>query len=446
MISASFSRRFALLAALTSSILLASCGSGGSDGGTTSVRALNLTSDLPSADVYVGGNKQFSALATGALANYVSLDANSYTVNVNSAGNSTALFTGSYSLSKDAHYTAVVWGPQASLRVSTLPEDEDTSLIATGNTRIRMFNATTETGSVDVYLTASSADLNSSTATQGGLTTGTLAGFREIPAGTYRLRVTGVGNPDDIRLDVDNVTLGAGKYATLMLTAGSGGVLVNGQLIVQQGTATALNNTKARVRVVASVDSSGSVTGALGGTLLASGLTSPAVGTYALVDAGTNVALTLRLNGATVVTGGQALVAGSDYTILAYGSAAAFQWKLITDDNRLPISTARAKIRLVNGVASLDGLTLLVNFGSISASSNITAGMAAPYAQTASSTGTQIQVDSATTQGIYQTNPAKANGDALAGQGVYTLFVLSGRTNTTTGAVAPLGILRNERP
>ncbi len=438
MTSASFSRRLALMAAFASTVLLASCGSS-SGGGTTNIRALNLTSDLPSADVYVGGNLQFGALATGALTSYAALDANSYTINVNSAGNSTALFTGSYTLSKDSHYTAVVWGPQASLRLSTLPEDEDTTLIAAGNTRIRMFNATTETGSVDVYLTASSADLASSTATQGGLTSGTLAGFREIPAGTYRLRVTGVGNPDDIRLDIDNVTLGSGQYATLMLTAGSGGVLVNGQLIVQQGTNTALNNTKARVRIVASVDTSGSVTGAVGGVLLASGLTSPAVGTYQLIDAGTNVPMTLKVNGATVVTGGQALAAGADYTILAYGSAAAFQWNMITDDNRLPISTSRAKIRLVNGVASLDGLTLLVNFGSISASSNITAGVASPYAQTASSTGTQIEVDSPTLGAVYLTNPAKANGDALSGQGVYTLFVLSGKP-------APLGILRNERP
>jgi hypothetical protein len=446
MTSASFSRRIALLAAFASSVLLASCGSGSDGGGTTNIRALNLTSDLPSADLYLGGTKQFSALATGGLANSVALDANSYTLNVNSAGNSTALFTGSYTLSKDSHYTAVVWGPQASLRVSTLPEDEDATLIAAGNTRVRMFNATTETGAVDVYLTASTVDLSSSTATQGGLTSGTLAGFREIPAGTYRLRVTGVGNPDDIRLDVDSVTLGSGQYATLVLTAGGGGVLVNGQLIVQQGASTALNNTKARVRVVASVDTSGSVTGALGGVLLATGLTSPAVGTYALVDAGTNVPLTLKVNGATVVTGGQALAAGTDYTILAYGTAAAFQWKLITDDNRLPLSTSRAKIRLINGVASLDGLTLLVNFGSIAASSNITAGIAAAYAQTASSTGTQIEVDSPTLGQIYLTNPAKANGDALSGQGVYTLFVLSGKVSATTGNVAPLGILRNERP
>jgi hypothetical protein len=90
-------------------------------------------------------------------------------------------------------------------------------------------------------------------------------------------------------------------------------------------------------------------------------------------------------------------------------------------------------------VASLDGLTLLVNFGSISASSNITAGVAAPYAQTASSTGTQIEVDSPSLGAVYLTNPAKANGDALSGQGVYTLFVLSGKST-------PLGILRNERP
>jgi hypothetical protein len=193
------------------------------------------------------------------------------------------------------------------------------------------------------------------------------------------------------------------------------------------------------VRLVASVDTSGNVSGFVNSTRVASGLTSPAVGTYTLVEAGPTAPLTLQVNGSTVLSGSQEIKAGADYTILAYGSASVFQWKLITDDNRLPISTSRAKIRLVNGVASLDGLTLLVNFGSISASSNITAGTAALYAQTASSTGTQIEVDSPTLGPVYLTNPAKANGDALSGQGVYTLFVLSGKA-------APLGILRNERP
>ena len=266
---APLSRRLALLATLTSSLWLASCGSsGGSGGGQANIRGLNLTSDLASIDVYLGTTKQFSALNTGALASYGAVEAASYTVNVNSAGNSSTLFTGSYSLAKDGHYTAVVWGTQSSLRVSSLPEDEDASTIGAGNTKVRMFNATTETGAVDVYFTTPTADLGASTPTQGSLPAGTLAGFKEIPAGTYRLRITGVGKPDDLRLDIPAVTLTAAKYSTLVVTAGAGGVLVNGTLVEQQASATALANNNSRVRVIASVDTAGVVAATAGNTTL----------------------------------------------------------------------------------------------------------------------------------------------------------------------------------
>ena len=437
MTSASFSRRLALLAALASSVWLASCGSSGSSGGGQgNIRALNLTGDLASIDLYIGGTKQFSALNTGTLANYTAVDANTYAINVNSAGNSTALFTGSYGLAKDAHYTAVVWGPQASLHVSTLPEDEDAANIASGNTRVRMFNATTETGAVDVYLTSGVDDLSASTPTQASLASGSLAGFKEIPAGTYRLRVTGVGNPNDIRLDIASVTLAASKFGTLMLTAGTGGVLVNGTLIVQQGSAAALTNTKARARVVSSVDASGIVAANVGGVVLAGGLQSPAVGQYTLVDAG-NTGVTVRINGNTVLSGPLAFAPGADYTLLTYGSAALGQVKLISDDNRLPVSNTRTKVRLINGVGSLDPLTLLVDYGAVSSSSNVVAGTASAYTQIASNTGAQIEVDSPTLGPVYLTT--RTNGDVLAGQGVYTVFILSGKDK-------PTGTLRNERP
>lgn len=435
---APLSRRLALLATLTSSLWLASCGSsGGSGGGQANIRGLNLTSDLASIDVYLGTTKQFSALNTGALASYGAVEAASYTVNVNSAGNSSTLFTGSYSLAKDGHYTAVVWGTQSSLRVSTLPEDEDASTIGAGNTKVRMFNATTETGAVDVYFTTPTADLGASTPTQGSLPAGTLAGFKEIPAGTYRLRITGVGKPDDLRLDIPAVTLTAAKYSTLVVTAGAGGVLVNGTLVEQQASATALANNNSRVRVIASVDSAGVVAATAGTTNLAGGLLSPAFGNYTLVSAGSSVSTTVRVNGNIVSSGPLSFAAGADYTLLVYGSPAAAKLTVINDDNRLPLSASRTKIRVINGVGSLDPLSLLVDNGQVTASSSVLPGTASAYSQIASNTGAQVEVDSPTLGPVYLTT--RTNGDALLGQGVYTVLVMGGKAT-------PTGRLLNERP
>jgi hypothetical protein len=322
------------------------------------------------------------------------------------------------------------------LHVSTLPEDEDTTAIAANNTRVRVFNATTETGPVDVFITATGADL-SATAATATVSSGQLAGFREIPSGTYQLRVTGVGKPDDLRLDMP-ITLTSGQFQTLMITASSGGALVNGTLIVQQGAATSLANTKARVRLVASVASAGVVVANVSNTAVSLGTISPGVqGAYTLVEAG-NVNLNLRVNSTPVLTTPQALtlVPGSDYTLLVYGSTSNVMLQTITDDNRLPLSAVRTKIRLVNGVATLDPLALSVDYGAVAASSYVVAGTAAPYAQISSNVGAVIEVDSPTLGAVYLTT--RTNGDPLVGQGVYTLFVLDGKA-------APTGRLNNDR-
>ena len=436
MTSAPLSRRLALLAALTSSLILAACGGSGGGGGngSTNVRALNLTSDLPSVDIFTGDTKRFSAANTDALTTSTSFEANTYTMNVKAAGDGATLLTGSYSLAKDANYTAIVWGRQTALRLTTLPEDENTADIASGNTRVRMFNATTDTGSLDIFLTAATADLGETAATQGALAAGSLSGFREISQGTYRLRVTGAGDPNDLRLDIPSITLGDKKFATLVLTAGSGGVLVNGTLVEQKGAATTLKNTKARVRMVASVDNAGNVSATLGGATLVGSLRSPSVGPYALVNAGSSD-LTVRVNGSVVASGARTFAAGADYTVMTYGAPAAGKLVVITDDNRLPSSNTRVKVRLINGINGADPLTLSVDF--LALASDVAPGAVSGYATANSNSSVQLQVTSATaSEPLYQTTTTTPFN--LVGQGVYTVFMLSGNT-------APTGIPRRER-
>ena len=149
--------------------------------------------------------------------------------------------------------------------------------------------------------------------------------------------------------------------------------------------------------------------------------------------------LNWRVNNVPVLTGPQALTLapGADYTLLMYGSAASPLLTVITDDNRLPLSTTRTKIRLVNGVASLDPLALSVDYGAVAASSYVVAGTAAAYTQIAADSAAQIEVDSPSLGAVYLTT--RTNGDNLLGQGVYSLFILSGRAT-------PTGFLSNERP
>jgi hypothetical protein len=167
-------------------------------------------------------------------------------------------------------------------------------------------------------------------------------------------------------------------------------------------------------------------------------LRSPSVGPYALVDAGAGT-LTMRINGVAYSTTAQSFAAGADYTVMAYGSAAAGQLLLLTDDNRLPSTTTRVKVRLVNGIAGSDPLTLSVDY--LALASNVLAGTGSTYATANSNASVQLQVTSATASDpLYQTTTTTPFN--LVGQGVYTVFMLSGSTAAGNPAT---GIPRRER-
>jgi hypothetical protein len=439
MTPASSSRRLALLAAMASSLLLAACGGGGGDGpGNTNLRAINLTNDVPSIDLFTGDTRRFSALATDTLAAAVSLEANTYTLNVRKASDAQTLLTGSYTLAKDQNYTAVIWGRETAPRLSTLPEDESFATDADPNlSRVRFFNATTDTGSLDVYITAASTDLGSAQPAQTALTSGSLSGFRDITAGTYRLRVTGAGDPNDVRLDITNFILGTRKHATLVLTAGAGGVLVNGSLIEQRGPVTTLKNTNARVRMVASVAAAGNISASLGSSTLVGALRSPGVGPYTLVPAGSQ-SLTVRVNGSVISQATRNFAPGADYTVLAYGAENAGTVSLITDDNRLPAVNTRAKIRLVNGLALTEALTMQIDFLTQTATSDIAAGTGSAYATTTAAGSNRLDITSPTASEPLFTLTAASGANLLQAQGVYTVFMLGGQST-------PAGRLSRDR-
>ena len=439
---ASFSRRGALLACVASTFWLASCGGSDSDTGTTHMRALNLTSDLASVDLFTDDVSRFSGVATDVVTASTDFTSGSYTVKVKRTGDGAALLTGSYSVAQDQHYTAVVWGRETALRLSTLPEDEDTANITTGNSRVRLFNATVDTGTVDVFLTASNTNLAEAAATQGSLTSGSLAGYRDISTGTYRLRVTGEKNPNDVRLDIPAVTLNEKTYNTIVLTAGAGGVLVNGTLIVQQGAVTALKGNKARVRLAVGVNDGANVSATVGGATVSGSVASPRVGGYVLVNAGT-AELVVRVNGAVVSTSSRSFADGGDYTVLAYGTEAATQVSLLADDNRLPSTASRAKVRLVNGALGESPMTLALDFQPLQPS-DIALGLGSSYYAADSTTATRIEISSLTATSPLFTQVGTADGKLLQSQGVYTVFMLGGAKDS---ANLPLttGVFRRDR-
>jgi hypothetical protein len=413
------------------SLLLAACGSNNDDdtSGTAQWRILNLNAELPSADIYTGTDRRFAAVAADQLTNYDGISSGSYTVRITAAGSATSLLSSPFSLSKDRNYTGIVWGRSGSVKFATLPENDDTAQIGTGNARIRVYNATADAGTFDIYLTQSGANLEDETPIAASGVSATLGGYKELSSGDYRLRVTASGDPSDIRLDVPVLTLTEKTYSTLVLTAGPGGVLLNGTHVLQQGAVTLLKNTQARLRTVASANTNAVVAVRLDSTTFSAGLRSPTVGSYQRVTAGART-VDVLVNGANVSSVSRTLAAGGDYTLLVYGTNGV---TLVTDDNRLA-SAGRYRMRLINGAAGTDPLSLLVDFATFDPTNDIAPGAASGFFSGTANSSARVDVSSTSGSSLVYSD-TDVN---LQTGGVYTMFVLGGNT-------APTGILRKDR-
>ncbi len=426
-------RNWLATAVASAAIVLTACGGGGGgSSGNASLRVVNATITHPSIDLLANGTAAATATAIDSVSGYVGVAAGSPALQINDTATGSALATLAPSVGKDSHYAVVAYESGGALRTTVVAED--TAGPVAGTASLRVFDAATDAGAIDVYVTDPATDITtlaSPTFSFAASTTLQASGFLTIAAGTYRVRVTGSGNAADLRLDIPSVALTSQEVAAVFLTPTTGGTLVNGAVLAQQGAYTAGRNTSARVRLAAAVAGGAAVSASAGTTAIATNVVAPAVGGYVLVPAGT--ALNVSVNSASVAAPVAALAAGSDSTLLVYGSAAAATASLIADDNHLPTTNGNLKLRLLNGLTgAASPLTLDAAFAVIA--SNVVPGTASPYATVAASTALRVDVFSPSSLTPIYSDPALS----VPGNAVYTLFMLG-------DAATPIPLLRRDR-
>lgn len=438
----SMTRRVAAftLAALCgfSTLVLTACGGGGDDDGkgSTTLRVLNASADLDSIDLVLvdsdsNETKPIAAVARDAQSSYVDVTAGTYTVRIKRAGASATLVATGPTFSKGERYTVYVFGREGDYRVGYDIDKEDEP--SSGKAKLRIFNAAPDAGSLDVYLTEASATLDDTLPTIAATTGGRIGSWTPVDRGSWRVRVTGAGDKADLRLDLPELALADKARTTLVLQPGPGGVLVHALVSQYQGALTVQKNTQARVRLVAGGNANAAVTARVAGTSLNVNLRSPSVGAYTLVAAGTAGA-TIAVNATTSIGGSVTLLPGGDHTLAVYGDASAPTWKLLTDDNRPPSSSTRAKLRLVHlaPTSAEANLTLVLDYVGIA--NDVAYGQASAYALVTGTSGARLEVTSP-----LSATPLYLNDDAsLPAGGVFTVFMLGGGST-------PAGVLRRER-
>ncbi len=245
---------------------------------------------------------------------------------------------------------------------------DSTSQPSTGTSLLRVFDAATEAGAIDVYIGAAATSPTTPTLTLAAATTVQTTTALSLLPGAHLVRMTGAGNSGDVRLEIPSVTLSDQQVATLLLTPTIGGTLVNGAVAVEQGSYFAARNQNARVRLAAAVSAGAVVasSASAGSTVIEAGAASPSVGAYALVPAASPLAITV--NGSSVGAPATTITAGSDVTLLVYGAPGSAVANAIVDDNRLPVLASNVKLRLINGITgAATPLTLTADFAVVAA-------------------------------------------------------------------------------
>ena len=381
---------------------LAGCGGSNDSSSSASLRLANATLTHSSLDLLVNSSVAVSATATDTVSAYVSPSSGSNTLQLNDAGAGTALATSVPTLTAGLHYTLFAY--ESSGAVKTVVLNEDQAAPVSGTVLLRVYNVAGDAGKLDVYITDPSVDLANANSPI-SFTTGTVpasAGYSTYSPGTYRVRVTGYGNKSDLRLDMPAVTLTNQQVATVVLSPASGGVLLNGSTLIQQSTYSATRNTNVRVRLAAAVSGTGNTVAASAGTtVIDAGSVAPAFGYYTLVPASS--ALNITVNSASVAAPATALVAGSDMTLLVYGSPGSATATLLTDDNRLPTDATTVKMRLINGVnGNVGALTLTANSSPVGI--GILPGAASTYVSLPSSLNAMSLILTSSLAGAYPAN------------------------------------------
>ena len=412
--------------------LLAACGGNGSSSGSTNVRLVNATASHASITLLANAGAAISSTDRDSVSPYAGVPSGNPTLQVNDATTGTALVITAPSLAQSQHYTLVAY--ESGGTVKTTLFQEDTAAPGSGTASLRIFDAANDAGALDVYVTDPLVDLatlTSPTYSFGTTTSPTATTYVALTPGTYRVRVTGAGNSADLRLDIPSISLASQQLGTVILTPTTGGTLVNGAFLLQQGAYTAAANPSARVRLVAAVSGSATVSASAGATVIATNSVAPSVGGYVLVTGGSALAISVNGNSVGAPAGG--LAAGTDSTLVVYGTPGSATASLVSDDNHLPSATSNLKMRLFNGLTgAATPLQLTADFSIVA--SSVSPGAMSAYSVVPASTSMRLEVTSpASTTPIYSESALNVPGNA-----VYTLFMLG-------DAATPLHLLRKDR-
>jgi hypothetical protein len=187
---------------------------------TAQLRVVHASPDAPNVDVLADGNVALSNVAYRTASSYLEVPAGSRNLRVRPTGTTTVVIDANANLAASGAYTVLATGRVAS--IAPLVLQDDLTAPTAGNVKLRLVHASPTAGNVDIYVTAPTADLATAAPTLPNVPFRAASAYLQVPAGTYRVRVTPAGSKT-VALDVNNVTLTAGQIRTAVALDAPGG-------------------------------------------------------------------------------------------------------------------------------------------------------------------------------------------------------------------------------
>lgn len=317
----------------------------------TQVRVFHASADAPKVNLWVNGDVVVEALDYQKSTGYLELDADTYNIAVEGiipGGNAVVIGPVDLPLERNTRHDVIAVNSVANIEAFVLT---DTGKLANANNvRVRVAHLAAAAPEVKVHVTAPGAAISDATSVGSFSFKGTL-GPLEVPAGTYRIRVTLLNNT--VVFDSGSVALTSGKDLLIgaVPNVGTGSSPI--QLAVLDGANVAVLSDAAagaNLRVVhASADAPAvDVLANNGMTPAISNLAFPAFTDYLNLPAATYNFKVVPTGVTTpvVIDADVPLANGTEYSLLAVGALADIEPLLLTDNNR-KVAT-EAKVRLVH--------------------------------------------------------------------------------------------------
>jgi hypothetical protein len=188
--------------------------------GEARVRVVHASPDAPDVDVLLDDAEVLGDVPYLTASDYLGLPAGDHNLKVNAAGTATTVIDADMNLVDGTDYTVIASGLAEAIEPIVLQDDNSTP--AAGNARVRAIHGAPGAPSVDIYITAPDADLETTIPLLVSVEFGDVADYVEAPAGDYQVRVTPAGTKTVV-IDSGTFTLSSGQVRTAIAVDAVGG-------------------------------------------------------------------------------------------------------------------------------------------------------------------------------------------------------------------------------